>query len=337
MRALRNNPILTISHESNMSEIAFIRTSQARPKPGSVTQSSNTENGITTDSISIQNNTNNIVLSNTKRWSTTIPKRSRTVDMGPLEPYLDIADKGDFPFWVPENSQGTYVEVDITLEFREEFGLVFNDGGTVVDGVFGTGGSIRETDYLTLGYWVNPTRNPPATSADIEEIGLYVTGGNVFSNNIQNLTGNATYSGPVMAVIVPHNVPLPSSIDGGRGTLFGNINLTANFEDVDSLGTISGYMNDFRHYEEIDLGNGFRRGTGEVLNYPGSLILEQVNIGNNHGGFFDGNVSGNLNGRDYQGKWGGQFYGAYLPKCQGTETSCQDLLLSVISWISIWS
>ena len=27
----------------------------------------------------------------------------------------------------------------------------------------------------------------------------------------------------------------------------------------------------------------------------------------------------------------------YLPKCQGIETSCQDLLLSVISWISIWS
>ena len=30
-------------------------------------------------------------------------------------------------------------------------------------------------------------------------------------------------------------------------------------------------------------------------------------------------------------------YGTYLSKCQGTETSCQDLLLSVISWISIWS
>ena len=283
-----------------MSEIAFIRTSQARPKPGSVTQSSNTENGITTDSVSIQNNTNNIVLSNTTRWSTTIPKRSSD-----LFPFLDSADKRGFPFWVPYNSE------DITLEFREEFSLVFmfNDGRT---GSFNTVGSIRETDYLTLGTWAktaNTGGNSNATSADIEEIGLYVTGGNVFSNNIQNLTGNATYSGPVIALIVPHNVPLTSSIDGGRDTLFGNINLTANFEDVDSLGTISGYMNDFRHYEEIDLGNGFRRGTGEVLNYPGSLILEQVNIGNNHGGFFDGNVSGNLNGRDYQGKWGGQFYG----------------------------
>ena len=30
-------------------------------------------------------------------------------------------------------------------------------------------------------------------------------------------------------------------------------------------------------------------------------------------------------------------FGTYLSKCQGTETSCQDLLLSVISWISIWS
>ena len=29
--------------------------------------------------------------------------------------------------------------------------------------------------------------------------------------------------------------------------------------------------------------------------------------------------------------------GTYLPKCQGTETSCQDLLLSVTSLISIWS
>ena len=33
----------------------------------------------------------------------------------------------------------------------------------------------------------------------------------------------------------------------------------------------------------------------------------------------------------------GQKTGAYLPKCQGTGTSSQDLLLSVISWISIWS
>ena len=32
-----------------------------------------------------------------------------------------------------------------------------------------------------------------------------------------------------------------------------------------------------------------------------------------------------------------EVFGTYLSKCQGTETSCQDLLLSVISWISIWS
>ena len=32
-----------------------------------------------------------------------------------------------------------------------------------------------------------------------------------------------------------------------------------------------------------------------------------------------------------------QTKGTYLPKCQGTETSCQDLLLSVTSLISIWS
>ena len=32
-----------------------------------------------------------------------------------------------------------------------------------------------------------------------------------------------------------------------------------------------------------------------------------------------------------------EIYGTYLPKCQGTETSCQDLLLSVTSLISIWS
>ena len=198
--------------ESNVSEIAYIRTSQARPKPGSVTQSSNTKNGITTDTVSIQNNTNNIVLSNTTRWSTTIPKRSSD-----LFPFLDSADKRGFPFWVPYNSE------DITLEFREEFSLVFmfNDGRT---GSFNTVGSIRETDYLTLGTWAktaNTGGNSKATSADIEEIGLYVTGGNVFSNNIQNLTGNATYSGPVMALIVPHNVPLTSSIDGGRDTLLG--------------------------------------------------------------------------------------------------------------------
>ena len=288
-----------------MSEIAYIRTSQARPKPGSVTQSSNTENGITTDSISIQNNTNNIVLSNTTRWSTTIPKVSRTVDS---EPYVDVADRVIYRY---PNSE------DITLEFREKFGLVFSNGGAP-DGGFGTGGVIRETDYLTLGTWAkvrNYNKNPNATSAEIEEIGLYVTGGNVFSNNIQNLTGNATYSGPVYAMIVPHNVSLktPSEfspiLGGGNGEFYGNITLTANFEDVNSLGIISGYMDNFRYYEQHYEGVRNSNDPTNVLIYPGSLILEQVNIGNNHGGFFDGNVSGNLNGRDYQGKWGGQFYG----------------------------
>ena len=41
--------------------------------------------------------------------------------------------------------------------------------------------------------------------------------------------------------------------------------------------------------------------TQEVL--PGGLNLGRAVIGGAHSGFFDGNVSGRLNGKEYTGKW----------------------------------
>ena len=53
---------------------------------------------------------------------------------------------------------------------------------------------------------------------------------------------------------------------------------------------------------------GFHRSLNDAFRLSGSLILEESPIGDSHSGFFEGDVSGNLDDRIWDGKWGGQFY-----------------------------
>ena len=190
------------------------------------------------------------------------------------------------------------------------------------------------TDYLTMGIWFTV---PPSfyssdiiSYEDIDSIGAFVDGNDPFSqNNLQSLTGTASYSSPIKVEI--YNTSLNNMTDNSAraqafnrneiinkfdrlySPLHGNINLTVNFDGSDSLGTIEGRIGDFRasfysdnwnNDDVIDFDDEIYDGY-----YPGQLVLDRANIGNSHSGFFNGTVSGNLKGRDYNGKWGGQFYG----------------------------
>ena len=80
----------------------------------------------------------------------------------------------------------------------------------------------------------------------------------------------------------------------GSGSWTADINLVVDFSNSSELGSIRGTMTGF------NLNDYFRP--------SGSLILEESPIGDSHSGFFEGDVSGNLDDRIWDGKWGGQFY-----------------------------
>ena len=178
-------------------------------------------------------------------------------------------------------------------------------------------GYVRPHDFLTLGTWL--TSNYDYKEAvgkeisDIFNIATYVVGGDPFRNNMSSIIGTATYSGSVHGYIVKPNFiagsgspnydlndPIHNSVNDSRDVssnyLFARISLMADFDNQNSLGSISGYVDNFTTVK--------RRNS-----LSGRLNLERSDIGNSHSGFFDGNVSGTVNGLNYEGKWGGQFYG----------------------------
>ena len=177
------------------------------------------------------------------------------------------------------------------------------------------------TDYLALGYWQegNPENTFLFPHGFHGDLGVFVDGSDPFTGSIPSLIGKATYSGPLQIKhfntskdfyneLTQANEQLSKIHDAffkhnhgiARGTLYGNINLTADFGDVNSLGHIEGRIDNITAI----IFPGPVPGT-----LSGGLNLERAAIGESHSGFFAGNVSGRLNQKQYTGQWGGQFYG----------------------------
>ena len=152
----------------------------------------------------------------------------------------------------------------------------------------GDGSPVPDTDYLAGGVWLYVPDT--ASSTDDYEFGVFADGSDPFTqSNIMALTGGATYRGDAVGVY---------SEKGASSTTIGNfdgdVRLTADFGAADSLGTISGVIDNF----EVD---------GEAS--AGSLTLGEAAIGSANSGFFKGAVTGSDDSRTYAGKWGGQFFG----------------------------
>ena len=142
----------------------------------------------------------------------------------------------------------------------------------------------------------------------IADLGMFVSGGDPFiQDNLASLTGKATYAADINGWIFREGLKYGShdfrrdahsSADGISSTL----RLNVDFSDKNNLGTIEGTVGYGLSYD----GRGASVGGG-------TIILESTNIGNTNSGFFEGNVSGSIKGREYEGKWGGQFYGNNSP------------------------
>lgn len=322
------------------------RISQARPRPGSVTQSSDTENGITTDKIQIIPGQNgNFSLMNNNKL---MVEDNR--GLLKYHPYSSVAWSGIkerryrnnyvYDWGSQNNDRSVYGKIDNNIT---SFGV---DMKTQYRGR-------TENSYLALRWWAE---RKPGGSLSLEglfegDLGVFVDGSDEYTDSISPLTGTAYYYGSIKLLKYNTNSDYYRDMCGTSCTgfrvhgadteaearhlidshnkyndglafgeeMYGDINLTADFGDGNSLGHIEGVINEI---ESSKISGITRQSTSSGTTYaldfhrvtlPGSLNLERATIGETNSGFFDGTVSGELNGRDYTGKWGGQFYGINYP------------------------
>ena len=322
---------------------AASRAADARPRSGSITQSSNVNNGITVDRVSVTAqhgvSRNSYLIRNGSSWSiSTNDGNPVTIDAtAPFDGqelykrtnggilYVDVYSDIEAPETRQERVPGTGTPVEIQEGDRIE-GLTLDEinarmgDGTLngIPGIFscdragggdcpsflgffpiGTdwrftphgSGSTRtvstpDTDYLAGGVWLFVPDD--ATSADDVVLGAFGDGNDPFrQSNLVALQGTARYIGEATGVYT-------DTSENEVGYWDGNVILTADFGGRSDLGSIRGSVTGL----ESD---------GE--RYSGSLSLGAANIGSSNSGFFEGHLSGNVEGVGLGGRWGGQFFG----------------------------
>ena len=146
--------------------------------------------------------------------------------------------------------------------------------------------STPDTDYLAGGVWLFVPDS--ATTVDDVVLGAFGDGNDPFrQSNLVALQGPARYVGLATGVYTDKS-------EDEVGYWGGDVVLTADFGGRSDLGSIRGSI------------TGIESG-GE--RYSGSVNLGAANIGASNSGFFEGQVSGNVNGGGLTGRWGGQFFG----------------------------
>ena len=154
----------------------------------------------------------------------------------------------------------------------------------------GTTVSTPDTDYLAGGVWLFVPDN--ATSADDVVFGAFADGNDPFGqSNLLALQGTARYIGAATGVYTDRS-------ENEAGYWDADVTLNADFGGRSDLGSISGSITGI----EAD---------GE--RYPGTVRLGAADIGSSNSGFFEGRLSGNVNGIGLTGRWGGQFFGSSEP------------------------
>ena len=256
---------------------AIGRAADAQPRPGSVTQSSEVDNNnITTDQVEITarytQDAEILQVRNGTTWSI-------DTDEGNARQIPDVTP----PWYGAELSkriEGGVLYVDLYSDIEDPTEVT--TGGTVTS-------TVPDTDYLAGGVWLIVPDD--ATSANDYVFGAFADGNDPFrQSNLTALQGTATYDGDATGVY-------SEKMSGSTiiGYFDGDVRLTANFDGGENdRGTISGSITNF----EVD---------GDSVD--GRLDLGTANIGSAKSGFFRGEVTGFDNDRNYNGHWGGQFFG----------------------------
>ena len=150
-----------------------------------------------------------------------------------------------------------------------------------------------KADYLIFGVWLDEVGGDGDTAGD-DTFGAIATGGQEFTEtNVTALEGEATYSGP--AVGVHHKT------GSGVSSFDGDANLTADFDDEETAGTIAGTI------DNISVGGG------DPMEEPIHLVKTPLTMDENN--TFDGfAVMGEQEGpglgtHTFNGTWSGGFFG----------------------------
>ncbi len=250
-----------------------------RPRAGSVTQSSNGVDGVTTDRVQVSmtfdgGESPTISVSNTPDGATTATWTMSTA--AATEDNIESPEDGVVAFVIPETGGARWVSL------RTD-----RDGET-------------DTDYLVYGVWAWVPRDE--ARAEDFEIGVFADGGEPFTGaNVLALTGTATYRREGGANGI-YSYPDDEAEGGIENDLFAaDVELTANFGAADAAGTISGAITN----PTSDDGSP----VAEPGEQPIVLTLGAAPIGTGDGGFFSGQASMSLNDISHTGQWGGEFFG----------------------------
>ena len=152
-----------------------------------------------------------------------------------------------------------------------------------------------DSDYLVLGYWVQELKVP--RDDDNYRLGVFASGNDPFeSSNLTGLAGTATYEGPATGLhMTKENADAEPTFDYFNA----KANLTADFGDTTTMGSISGTITE-----------GMTDG-GEVLPEVtlGSADISPNSSSEGRGGNYSGDTSGMTDtGVTFTGYWGGKFF-----------------------------
>ena len=167
----------------------------------------------------------------------------------------------------------------------------------------------RDTDWLATGMWWTRTTTAPYSS-----FGVFAGGGDPFFTNefYPPLAGTATYTGVAHGVFSHGYAPgdVRTSLFPGTNLLFsGDARLTADFGDASSRGgSVSGSIFNMTSGSA----GSSESAVGSTLHLPGNPTITlsaadvvYLDIADD----FAGAASMTYAGRDYSGRWGGQFFG----------------------------
>ena len=269
---------------------AVVNAAGNQPLAGSVTQSSDGQEGVTTDvvKVTVSGNPATGLRYDVNYNSELVVTTERGGAAENVEAILDRAKGTELWERVSGQADGnTWHGIEFYRSLRGTDVSDVPAGDLWVD-VYTDYTGEGDTDYLAGGIWVFSPDD--ATSLDDYEYGAFADGSDPFQQgNILALTGSATYEGDATGVY--------ANRDEGRNYFFdAAATLTANFGTNAQFGTISGMVNRVM----VD---------GSMVDGNPSLTLNSADIGNANSGFFNGDTAMNWNEKDFSGKWGGQFYG----------------------------
>ena len=243
-----------------------------RPRPGSVTQSSNGVNGVTADRVEV------------------------TMSGPGNLPQVTVTNRpdGSAVGWTVNSADATGDNIA-----REDDAVIFltpGTGGRRWVALRSDRAGQADTDYLVYGVWAWIPNDVSQTASF--EAGVFADGGDPFTGaNILALTGTAEYRGEAHGI---YSYTDPDDAGAENDPFEADAVLTANFGAADAAGTISGRIENPRDND------------GDPVADPGEEIvvnLGAANIGTGDGGFFAGAASMTFDGIAHTGQWGGEFFG----------------------------